>query len=329
MSDYKVSNGTTIQNYAGNLPGAGEGQVWYDSTAKKFKNIFNNPGAWATGGNMNTARGGLRGAGTQTVALAFGGILANNSAAVQTEKYNGTAWTEVNDLSTARRNLAGAGVQTSALAVGGDQIPGVTANNEVFNGTNWTELNNLNVGRYGAGGAGVNSTAAIFFGGKSPAPATDEALVELWNGTNWTEVNDMARGTGDAANGVNGAGTSTAALGFGSSNGPRVQTESWNGTNWTAVNDMNTPRANSGGFGIVYTSAIAFGGEEPPKTGAAETWNGTNWSTVASLSVIRISPAGAGSSTAGLAFGGSIDPPVSNATEEFNAGPEVITITDS
>jgi hypothetical protein len=31
-------------------------------------------GAWSAGGNLNTARYGLAGAGTQTAALAFGGI---------------------------------------------------------------------------------------------------------------------------------------------------------------------------------------------------------------------------------------------------------------
>jgi hypothetical protein len=48
-------------------------------------------GAWATGNNMNTAREGLAGAGTQTAALAFGGNVPPYTGA--TEEYNGTSWT--------------------------------------------------------------------------------------------------------------------------------------------------------------------------------------------------------------------------------------------
>jgi hypothetical protein len=42
----------------------------------------------------------LRGAGTNTAALAFGGNIPPTTGA--TETWNGTNWTEVNDLNTAR-----------------------------------------------------------------------------------------------------------------------------------------------------------------------------------------------------------------------------------
>jgi hypothetical protein len=74
-------------------------------------------GAWATGGSLNTAREKLGGAGTQTAALAFGGIAPALTGA--TESYNGTTWTELNSLNTARRSLGGAGTQTAALGFGG------------------------------------------------------------------------------------------------------------------------------------------------------------------------------------------------------------------
>ena len=57
-----------------------------------------------------------------------------------------------------------------------------------------------------------------------------------------------------------GAGTQTAALGFGG-NGPPITgvTEEYNGTIWTSVNSMNTARTALGGAGL-QTSALAFGG---------------------------------------------------------------------
>jgi hypothetical protein len=42
--------------------------------------------------NMNTARYALGGAGTQTAALAFGGMLQPDTAA--TEEYDGTTWAQ-------------------------------------------------------------------------------------------------------------------------------------------------------------------------------------------------------------------------------------------
>jgi hypothetical protein len=52
------------------------GQVWYNNATYAFKiSNFFATGAWATGGNLTTARDQLAGAGTQTAGLAFGGII--------------------------------------------------------------------------------------------------------------------------------------------------------------------------------------------------------------------------------------------------------------
>ena len=52
-----------------------EGQLYFNSTTNTFKETITDiPGAtWATGGNLNTARGQAGGAGLQTAALMFGG----------------------------------------------------------------------------------------------------------------------------------------------------------------------------------------------------------------------------------------------------------------
>jgi hypothetical protein len=46
-----------------------------------FSSLINVPAAWASGGNLGTARRSLAGAGTQTAGLAFGGYTTANSSA--------------------------------------------------------------------------------------------------------------------------------------------------------------------------------------------------------------------------------------------------------
>ena len=76
MATYKQNVGTTVVNYAGNYPGAVDGELWYDSTNKDFKYRYVNvttSGSWRTGGDLNTGRWNLAGAGTYTAGLAFAG----------------------------------------------------------------------------------------------------------------------------------------------------------------------------------------------------------------------------------------------------------------
>jgi hypothetical protein len=75
MTTYKGIQGFTIQNLSADPSNPIEGQVWYNSTSNVWKvEELTTAGAWATGGNLNTARHDtLAGAGTQTSALAFGG----------------------------------------------------------------------------------------------------------------------------------------------------------------------------------------------------------------------------------------------------------------
>jgi hypothetical protein len=115
--------------------------------------------------SLSTARGFLAGAGTQTAALAFGGVTTVVTAATEEYNdygepntfenvgqvwYNGTtkalkftdetfssAWATGNNLNTARQQLAGAGTQTAALAFGGELAPGYTGATEEYDGTTW------------------------------------------------------------------------------------------------------------------------------------------------------------------------------------------------
>ena len=142
MTTYKEIKGTQIEVVSSDPSNPVEGQVWYNSTDQAVKGLATTAAdAWATGGNLNTARGQTGGAGSgETNALAFGGETPGGETAV-TEKYNGTSWTEVNDLNNARSNVGGAGIQTAAVAFGGLNPalgPRPATNTETWDGTNWT-----------------------------------------------------------------------------------------------------------------------------------------------------------------------------------------------
>ena len=120
MTNYKNIHGTNIEVVSSDPSNPVEGQVWYNSSSGALKGAsVTTADAWATGGNLNTARNNLAGGGNQTNALAFAGNDAGGSEVGNTESYDGSTWTEVSDMTTGRALLAGAGTYTSALAFGG------------------------------------------------------------------------------------------------------------------------------------------------------------------------------------------------------------------
>ena len=120
-----------------------------------------------------------------------------------------------------------------------------------------------------------------------------------------------------------GAGTQTAALGFGSSpTPPNVLTnnsEEYDGFTWTAGGNMVTGRSRFAGCGV-QTLALGFGGFVPPATysTATEEYNGTSWTTGGSMATGRRALAGLGVESAALAIGGFQNGPALNNVEEYN-----------
>ena len=121
MTTYKGLRGLTIQTVAGDPSVLATGDIWYDNVARKIQGAKLAAGAWATGGNLTTARFAGAGVGTATAAIVFGGSPPNLAIA---ETYDGSSWTEVGDLNTGRARIGGAGAtQTAALGFGGEVSP--------------------------------------------------------------------------------------------------------------------------------------------------------------------------------------------------------------
>src|SRR6056300_387949 len=145
MASYKDIQGFNIQNLSSDpVPFA---------QAKE-----NDPyaGTWASGGSMNTAGYMFGGNGTQTAALASGGVRPGLNATVS-EEYNGSTWAEGNDLNTGRYGNVNSGTQTAALSISGKTFPpgaGLT-NVESYNGTSYTEIADVNVARIDADAFGT------------------------------------------------------------------------------------------------------------------------------------------------------------------------------
>jgi hypothetical protein len=214
---------------------AGLGFGGYTTTSvastEEFTSSINvtTPAAWASGGNLGTARYLLAGAGTQTAGLAFGGINGTGTTLYSaTEEYDGSAWTGGGNMGTARRSLAGAGIQTAGLVFGGDASIDGTGNStatEEYDGSAWTGGGNMGTARRFLAGCGLQ-TAGLAFGGYT---TTAVANTEEYDGSAWTGGGNLATARASLA----GCGLQTAGLAFGGFTTVNfTNTEEYDGTSW-------------------------------------------------------------------------------------------------
>ena len=127
MAAYTGIQGQNILIVSSDPANPTEGQIWYNSTSNLLKG-YQFVEAWASGGNLNTARNSMGSAGTHTAGLAFGGLIAGPAGTAATEKYNGTSWSNnPTGLNTPRFQISGTGTQTAALGFGGYKDPGTAA----------------------------------------------------------------------------------------------------------------------------------------------------------------------------------------------------------
>ena len=269
MADYKTIHGKKGKYFSSDPPGSvAEGQVWYNSAAKEYKASIN-VSAWASGGNLNTGRRNIAGFGTQTAAVAAGGLIppANPQTQDLVEEWDGSSWTEVTDVPVAGiPDASSAGTLTAGLIFGGENAAGDghAAETYEYDGTNWTDGGDLNTARSVGGGAGTQ-TAALMFGGDKPGTADE---TEEYNGTSWTNANAMNNTTKDMGSG----GLQTNAMSAGGEGGPAKNlTELYDGTTWSTPPTLATARhGGSTTSAAASTSSIYFGGMVPPFSNATE-----------------------------------------------------------
>jgi len=320
LTTYRQVKGYSIKSVASDPDNAKVGQVWYNSTELKLK-VAPFIESWASGGAYPFAVAGLGGCGTQTAALAYGGNPPSTppgTLSAVTAEYDGDSWTTGGDLNTARGSfINGHGTQTAGMATGGSKPGTYYANHEHYNGTSWSEQSDLNTAKNQSSQASQGTqTAAVVSGGLNPGAPPGNRLndTEEWNGSSWSEVADVPVNIAAWA----GAGTQTAALGFGGTPLTDNGTTSleYNGTSWTSSGSLNQSRQGLGGCGS-QTAALAFGGENSPYRAETEAYDGTTWSAKPTLANARQNFAPAGTATAALATAGE---PASTNTEEFTGG---------
>ena len=269
--------------------------------------------SWTTSpGTMNTARmaSATNTGGLQTAALIYGG---NPPASDATEMYDGTSWITQPSMATARGQTGGGGTATAAIVYGGSP-PGSGGRNltEEYNSNinaitqaAFASGGNLNTGRGYAGAATQGSqNSALHFGGWAP-PSGARTAVEEYNGSSWSEVTDL----GTAQYYVAGAGTQTAALGFGGYTTPpaaiSAKTVEYDGSSWTNGGNLNNARTGPAGAGTQTAGLAMGGGNATPLKTAVEEYNGSAWTNVNAKSNPTPSAAATGIQTAALSLGGS------------------------
>jgi len=325
MADYADIYGKRVKEFTDDptLTSSYEGQVWYNSTSGANKALVQIK-AWSSGGNLGTARYNLAGAGTQTAALAFNGSAypnPPNPRTNSTEEYSGFSWSAGGNLNTTTLGAFGFGIQTAAVAASGDNnTPTWEISTQEYNGSSWTTVNNMTTaGRRNGDAVGI-LTAGVAFGG-NVLPSGYTNATEEYDGTNWTAGGNLTT----ARESFSAAGTQTAALGAGGSNGSNVSNvEQYDGSTWTAVTSLPTARGAGSGSGI-QTNALIFAG-----SGIATSlqYDGTNWTSSATMGTARggLASAQSGTAVAALGFGGYVPGSGSiNNTEEYNSNINAIT----
>ena len=276
--------------------------------------------AWASGGNMNTARRLVAGCGLQTAGLVFGGYTTTHTN--HTEEYNGSSWTAGGNLPAPTYEWSGNGTQTAALGVGG--IPVDSDTTVEYDGSSWSEGGTMNTARRQTASFGLQ-TAGVVVGGTTP----NRNEVEEYNGSSWTSVNTIPNGRQQSS----GIGLISAGLVICGSN-PGIPTigvlsEEYDGTNWTSGGNAVVPTSNLASGGT-QTAALKFGGYTSLQS--TENYDGSSWATSANLATGRHELGGAGTQPAGIAFAGRPPGNFTDATEEFTGQSTALnikTLTDS
>ena len=274
------------------------------------------PGAWASGGALNTGRTlGGSAVPSQNAGVVFGGSPYTDV----TESYNGSAWTTVpGTLNTPRGYMSGFGTEIAAVCAGGYTTPAPGISNvEEYNGSSWSEETNFPVTLLNAGNCGT-MTAGLLMGGSTQQPFTSGLLAtsQEYDGSSWTAGGSMATAKGQGMTG----GVQTAAVYAGGRFAPAytATTVEYNGTAFSSGGDLSfgagPPVGFQGSIGTL-TAGLAASGLA---TMAVNTYDGTNWSTSPSYTQARDRGMSGGTQAAAIIIGGTGPGfPYTGVTEEF------------
>jgi len=289
------------------------------------------PGAWASGGVLNTARTlGGSAIPSQSAGIIFGGSPYTGA----TEQYNGSSWTTVpGTLNTARGYNSGFGTETAAVCAGGYTTPpsGMSFVEE-YNGTSWSEETNLPTTLKNAGNCGI-LTAGLLMGGSTAQPFAPNVVDTSlhYDGTNWTAGGTMPVGRGQGMSG----GVQTAAFYAGGRTAPAyvATTVEYNGSSFSAGGDLAFGAGPPSGFqGSIGTLTAGLAASGLTAGNFVNIYDGTSWFSSPSYTTYRNRGFSGGTQTAALIAGGATPGPKSDLTEEFTGATtaaNVQTITTS
>ena len=301
------------------------------ATTEEFNNTFQvvTGAVWTSGGNLNTARYGLRGCGTQTATVVAGGNVPPNSNTAAAEEYDGSSWTNVPNYPEIMQDGGMAGTQTAGLFLSGGTNPNVNpgASHE-YDGSSWSAPANTptDLNQFGMTGT---QTAAITFGGYITSGPGRTDAVQNYDGSSWSTNPTSMPSTWGLNRAV---GTSTAAFMAGGNNPPSppaaalIASYDWNGSSFSSGGNTLTGMNDHGAWGTA-TAAYFVGGDQPTPTGGSggkskntSYYNGTSFVTGIDMIVQKATFGwnNSDSSSSGVVTGGS-GPGYLNNTQEFTA----------
>ena len=309
-------------------PGAEHGKVWFNSTTSLLK-VYNNVGAWTSGGKFNTGRKvGAGTAGTQSAGFIAGGDVSG-ARTLNSETYNGSAWASTGDMTGTARGGGGSwGTQAAGAQAGGWTGSLQTVTN-LFDGTSWADPSDaLATGSNTHGACGTQTAALSRVGGYTDVVRLSSC--EEYNGSSHSSGGSLSGNRGDAVT----CGTVNSAVQAGGQSAGGADNilticQTYNGSSWTTNSATLTgKRRQQAIFGASDSDATICGGNDNSvDLATVESWNGTAWSSVASLPAAIATIQGCGSSSGtGLISGGTSN---SNATKEFSQTVTAQTVTDS
>jgi hypothetical protein len=247
--------------------------------------------AWVTTSSLNVHRVALRGCGTTSNALSFGGYTGATVRVNSAEIWSGTAWATTAVLTEAKNIMAACGTTSAALCYGGYTADANVDTTEKWLGTSWVTTTVLTEAKRALAGCGTTA-AALCYGGYA-AGSVD--TTEIWAGSTWVTTGNLTSANYNST----GCGTAAAALIMGGYTGADSNiTEIWNGSIWATTTSLTAILDNHSAVGTT-SAALIYG-----STGT-EIWDGSIWVTAGDLTSNRSSTAGAGTSVDALCIGGT------------------------